>query len=73
MIIEALWQRLKDNGVFIFVEPGSPKGFRFVNSFRDWIVAKDRTEASIVAPCPHHKECPLATHPNNWCHFSQMT
>jgi ribosomal protein RSM22 (predicted rRNA methylase) len=54
MLIEALWTRLKDNGVFVLIEPGSPKGYRFVNSFRDMIIAKDRSEASIVAPCPHH-------------------
>jgi len=64
MIVEALWHRLKENGVFLMVEPGSPKGYRFINSFRDWIVAKDRTEASIIGPCPHHKECPMAKHPD---------
>ena len=60
LVIEALWQRLKDNGVFVLVEPGSPKGFRFVHSFREWIIAKDRSEASIVGPCSNHKKCPLA-------------
>ncbi len=42
-------------------------------SFRDWVLAKDRKEASIVAPCPHHKTCPLASNPETWCHFSQLT
>jgi len=73
MLVEALWSRVKDNGVFILVEPGSPKGYRFVMSFRDWVVAKDRKEASIIAPCPNHKTCPLASNPESWCHFSQLT
>jgi ribosomal protein RSM22 (predicted rRNA methylase) len=72
MIIEALWSRLKDNGVFILVEPGSPKGFRYIHSFREWVIAKDRSEASIVAPCPNHLKCPVAARPNEWCHFSQL-
>eukprot|EP00347_Sterkiella_histriomuscorum_P011134 403373629 len=72
LIIEALWSRLKDNGVFILTEPGSPKGYRYINSFRDWVIAKDRTEASIIAPCPNHHKCPLASNPDQWCHFSQM-
>jgi ribosomal protein RSM22 (predicted rRNA methylase) len=70
LLIEALWTRVKDNGVMVLIEPGSPKGYRFVMSFRDWIVAKDRSEASIVAPCPHHKQCPLFSRPDSWCHFS---
>ena len=73
MLIEALWHRVKDNGVFVLVEPGSPKGFRFVNSFRDWVLStKQRSEASIVAPCPHHKTCAMAANPESWCHFSQL-
>ena len=70
LLIEALWHRMREDGIFILVEPGSPKGYRFINSFRDWILAKDRSEASIVAPCPHHKACPMANNPEKWCHFS---
>jgi len=73
MVIEALWQRLKDKGVIIVVEPGSPKGFRYVHAFREWVLAKSRSEASIIAPCPHHGTCPMAKHPDLWCHFSQIT
>ena len=69
-LLEALWYRLNEQGVLIFTEPGSPKGFRFLTSFRDWVIAKDRSEASIVAPCPHHLKCPLADNPDRWCHFS---
>jgi ribosomal protein RSM22 (predicted rRNA methylase) len=65
-----LWNRLSPNGVFIVVEPGSPKGFRFIHDLRTWVLQKTREEASIVAPCPNHQECPLKT--KGWCHFSQM-
>lgn len=54
MILDALWSRVKDGGVLILVEPGSPKGFRYVHAFREWVIAKSREEAVIVAPCPHH-------------------
>ena len=73
MLMEALWSRVKDNGVLVLVEPGSPKGYRFVMSFRDWILSKDRKEATIIAPCPHHKACPMASNIERWCHFSQLT
>lgn len=74
MIIEALWQRLSDDGVMVVVEPGSPKGFRFVHSFREWVIqTKTKEEASVIAPCPHMLECPMARDATNWCHFSQMT
>ena len=55
----------------IVVEPGSPKGFRYIHSFREWIITtKNRDEANIVAPCPNHNECPLARSTDSWCHFS---
>lgn len=57
----------------MLVEPGSPKGFRYVNDFRNWIIAKDRTEANIIAPCPGHGSCPMAKNPDLWCNFSQLT
>jgi len=55
----------------ILVEPGSPKGYRFVHDFRQWIVEKSREEANIVAPCPHHNTCPQAKQLNLWCNFNQ--
>ena len=58
----------------VVVEPGSPKGYRFAHSFREWVInTKSREEANIVAPCPHMLECPVARDPQSWCHFSQMT
>ena len=54
IMVKALWSKVKKNGLFILIEPGSPKGYRFVNDFRNWIIKKDRAQASILAPCPHH-------------------
>jgi len=70
MVIEALRDRLKDGGVILVVEPGSTKGFRYIHSFREWILAKNRDQATIIAPCPHHGKCPMAKNPDLWCHFS---
>ena len=65
---------MSDDGVMVVVEPGSPKGFRFIHSFREWIIStKSRKEANVVAPCPHQLDCPLARDAQSWCHFSQIT
>jgi ribosomal protein RSM22 (predicted rRNA methylase) len=73
LVLQALWSRLKEGGALIVVEPGSPKGFRYIHSVREWVLAKDRNEASIVGPCPHHGKCPMGRNPDLWCHFSQLT
>lgn len=73
MIIETLWNRLTNDGIFVVVEPGSPKGFRFINDLREWFRLKSREEACFVAPCPHHERCPMANKPRTWCHFSALT
>jgi ribosomal protein RSM22 (predicted rRNA methylase) len=70
LIIEALWEKVAPGGLFVLVEPGSPKGFRFVHDFRRWVIAKGRDQANIFAPCPHHSECPLAKE-KSWCNFDQ--
>jgi len=72
LILETLMSRVKKEGYFILVEYGTPKGFRFINDFRDKIIEMSRDEVNIVAPCPHHKKCPLASNPSSWCHFSQL-
>lgn len=73
MVLETLWNRLSNEGVLIVVEPGSPKGFRFITDIRKWVIEKGREDANIIAPCPHHNECPLANKDNTWCHFSQLS
>jgi len=73
MVLETLWNRLSNDGVLIVVEPGSPKGFRFFTDIRKWVIEKGRDDANLIAPCPHHMECPLANKANTWCHFSQLS
>jgi ribosomal protein RSM22 (predicted rRNA methylase) len=72
LILDAMWQRTSN--VMVFVEPGTPKGFRLIYSIREWALkTMNRDEANIIAPCPHEGDCPLASHPKSWCHFSQFT
>lgn len=49
----------------VIVEPGTPAGYRRVLSARQQLLQMDRR---IVAPCPHHQACPLASN-EDWCHF----
>jgi len=38
----------------IFVENGTPKGFRFVHDFRKYILEnKKEDKPYIISPCPH--------------------
>lgn len=73
MLLDTLFSRLQENGVLVVIEPGSPKGYRFINDLREWVIAKSREEASIIAPCPHHLKCPMAARKDDWCHFSQLS
>lgn len=49
----------------VVVEPGTPAGYRRVLSARRQLLHMNRR---IVAPCPHHHACPLASK-DDWCHF----
>jgi ribosomal protein RSM22 (predicted rRNA methylase) len=72
LILEALWQRTKS--ILLIIEPGTPKGFRFIHSAREWVLGTlPRTQANILAPCPHEGNCPLAKDDKSYCHFSQFT
>lgn len=73
MVLDTLWNRLSNDGVLVVIEPGSPKGFRFIHDLRKWVINKSRADANIIAPCPHHLECPLASKSDTWCHFSQLS
>jgi ribosomal protein RSM22 (predicted rRNA methylase) len=50
--------------LLIFVEPGTPEGFRRLLRCRDALLAE---RAHLLAPCPHSLPCPMA--PPQWCHF----
>ena len=70
-IVKSLWDHVEPDGFIFFVLPGSPMGFRFLTDLRNLFRNKKRTEANIIAPCPHHAECPMARVENNWCRFEQ--
>ena len=73
LLLDTLFHRLNENGILVVVEPGSPKGYRFIHDLRKWVIDKPREDASIISPCPHHMDCPLASQRNSWCHFSQLS
>lgn len=50
----------------IVVEPGTPAGHRRILRARASLLDSGM---SVVAPCPHELECPIATGPD-WCHFA---
>ena len=69
MILESLWKKVKPNGYFILSEPGTPKGSRFVHDFREYMREKYSESSTIISPCAHQLDCPLASKENTWCHF----
>lgn len=60
--VEALWARTEDT--LVIVEPGAPRDYARLMDARAWLIAAG---ARIVAPCPHHRSCPLTA--PDWCHF----
>jgi ribosomal protein RSM22 (predicted rRNA methylase) len=60
---QILWQRAADS--IVFVEPGTPAGYRRVLAARAGVIERG---GHTVAPCPHDLECPLPD--DDWCHFA---
>lgn len=48
------------------VEPGTPAGYRRILAARTRLI---EAGFSVLAPCPHDGECPLAGG-SDWCHFA---
>jgi ribosomal protein RSM22 (predicted rRNA methylase) len=62
-VVASLWAAT--GGLLAIVEPGTPAGYARLLAARDALIAAD---AAILAPCPHHRACPLTA--PDWCHFS---
>ncbi len=60
----ASWAAAK---LLIIVEPGTPKAFERMAELRKQLIAEG---ATLAAPCPHEKECPLLLR-GDWCHFAE--
>ena len=67
----ALWEKLRPNGVFVMVEPGTPDGFSSIRSVRSMLLdccppnkseEAGQDECHIIAPCTHNKTCPMERH-----------
>lgn len=52
--------------MLVVIEPGTPHGFERIRGVRDQLILSG---ASLVAPCPHHRKCPMEK--GDWCHFSE--
>jgi ribosomal protein RSM22 (predicted rRNA methylase) len=63
-LVDGLWALT--SGLLLIVEPGTPAGWSRILGARERLIAAG---ANIVAPCPHHKPCPLVA--PDWCHFSR--
>lgn len=62
LVIDAMWD-INGHAVVV-IEPGSADGFQRVIAARARLIQRG---ASIVAPCPHARACPLPA--DDWCHF----
>lgn len=62
-LVARLWELTA--GALLLVEPGTTAGWKRILATRDQLLAAG---ARILAPCPHHKPCPLAA--PDWCHFA---
>ena len=70
----ALWEKLKPNGIFIMIEPGTPDGFNSIRSVRTMLLdccppegdfddeMDGDDECHIIAPCTHNGKCPMQRH-----------
>lgn len=62
-LIDAMWA--KTRSLLVIVEPGTPAGYSRIVAARAQLIDAG---ARIVAPCPHHRPCPLEA--PDWCHFA---
>jgi ribosomal protein RSM22 (predicted rRNA methylase) len=63
-LVRTAWQAAR---LLILIEPGTPKAFARMAELRKQLIGDG---ATIAAPCPHERECPLYAKAD-WCHFSE--
>ena len=64
-IAEKLWYAAKK--ILLFVETGTPDGYRALNKIRTKLLEHN---AHILAPCFHENICPVSETESDWCHFT---
>jgi ribosomal protein RSM22 (predicted rRNA methylase) len=67
-----LWEKLRPNGLFVMVEPGTPDGFNSVRMVRSMLLdccpptgvdhEPGDDQCHVIAPCTHNGECPMERH-----------
>lgn len=66
-----LFEKLKPNGIFVMVEPGTPDGFNSIRSVRSMLLDccppddpdfEWQERCHIIAPCTHNGQCPMVRH-----------
>jgi ribosomal protein RSM22 (predicted rRNA methylase) len=62
-IAHSAWQAT--SGILVIIEPGTMSGFALMRQIRRVLIENG---ASLLAPCPHDRECPIIE--NDWCHFA---
>ena len=66
-----LFQKLRPNGLFVMIEPGTPDGFNAVRAARNMLLdccppddpgSEFAERCHILAPCTHNGTCPMERH-----------
>lgn len=63
-MVERAWKAATK--ALTIIVPGTPTHYQNLMFLRQWLIEQG---GHIVAPCPHHKSCPLKS--PDWCHFSE--
>ena len=77
------WETLNNNGVLIFIEPGTPDGFNSLRSVRSMLLdccppeeeemVEGNEECHVIAPCTHNGTCPMVRHQRNFFREAKST